>query len=1725
MCQRESRVQRQPSWHVSSDEFNVKTQKCTKSALRRTDEVPILDRNQSGERRMDQARTSKGLEPNSEKNAAKSSKENTNRLHDDAHPSVPPKKLENHAAQEAQKKTHKMGDAGKNIHPASDSKAINNNGKKPAGTQLPSITIDHVVDKLIDKAKELKSDAQKLAGAIIHPLTPGEILKPKKEIYLDGTLSSPDNKRSLKVVHNEILDHSDKKLGTLDPIKGKITFAEDAKEQNKDLNSYINQWKFDGKENGIHERTLVTSSDMSNGRVMLAESKDGERKNCDIRMGMLIDSTTGEQLGTIKPPSEKNGNYEGGSIRFKNGKEVQLDALNGSSFEFELMGQTGKQGRSIRIYATDKAQEKLVDLDKLTDDARRNRDKASYAFSEESNKSYLDVSKYWNSASGKKAELKEESDAATKTHKEAEDLVEQLLSAKSTKALLDPSKDIYDEFKIKHAALKEAPNSRSSEQKLISVKELRSDEDTNKVNAKLRIGNDLYEIQKGDLFRVNEDASGMLNRETDSCGELKPGYRISFKDGRNVNLHSENRVILDMQIEGETERHQIVGLGAARKADDGSMLPGGLVDRRALRQEADLAADEAGKGNIKYFENKPIITGGVTDFLMGGRQNIIEGIQDSVKTQVQAINKELDQLFADESFKTDNFDNNRIDQNLRATTNFMRDLNLSAQDSQQLAEDGLQLQHSASEGATIAATTFLTMGVGTVVNGFVKAGQLSRMAGAGIELASCTVAGGSSSVVMRHTRATDAEQVGRNFAGGMVEGATMFVGGQIARGFAELKSLVPVQRIARELEIVNGTGATTAGGKLVNAMAGSRTAENLITGAVKIGNAGLQTTGFTLAGAARQKEGSWSDYVSAGKLATGTLWFLTGDLAGSMLGRGITGMNRAAQGSSSAWLNTLAREHAKDSIISRQISSIPTTTTTMFTFSSLGAIESAYDSERKQLAKELNKAADQISFSDVWKHSDKGAILHDALSQGAMAAIFSPAVAIGHGGIEAVEKRFGPKAAETQATKSAIPDLYHPDPEAIAQQAESSGKVMLGTLSTEAAGKQFSKDATASIENLLNAARSSNQKGDLFIDATEHTAEETKAMEKEAAVLQVHLNKYLKQMNLPTVELQVKDLSHWGVVPAYYNDGVVVLNSKQLGKLSVSEIRGFLYHELTHHDQTALVIKRVLDQQNIGTTADAKQMSDIVAKCTELTKRADGKEDGLSFSEKMVRQVIELRKGEPLTEADAKRADKLASDYRNYVEIPELHKIADAKYDTIYEKNAKLQNKALNEFLADMGNTKNNKYWWGAESSATIQARVSEFKTALTKMPAEKAKHFLSELLKQRTNEVNAEWKAGFDKYMQLPELEAYSNQRFLEALSSQIDKVIPKLELGFEATTLEPPSHAGDKGIYSYRVEKLDPKSLDLEYLDKAEYLENDQYLHGLETLLAKLGTNSGLTESQINRINETATSIRQEMEHDIYTLPSDKLATEEQKLALAWHVLWENLQKNRYGTEGDEQLRRCKITADEISFALLALTAGTNMPKYPTLDSVLNKLCPQGIPSMFKVPLKPMTKGDERRIAFPIDQGTIDHHFKAETPSGRVMDPQHIYKSHLVWSFLNGVLPEGVLVTEFEKLAAVGASRRPGYQYTLDYEASARKDTNGRLAKYRNPITVIIEELTSASGTHWIYKTHYENSNSYRAPQISATTSQSNSAPQVSRQSDSQQFVRKSSSQQYRQGNGKAS
>lgn len=1671
---------------------------------------------------MKQGKLSNGLEAHSEKTPAKGSKEHISRLHEDAHPSVQQRQGEQQNNQVAHKGTAKTKEAGRTNHPLSDS-AAKDIGKKSNGPNLPSITIEQIAEKLTDKAKDLRSEAQKIAGAIMHPFSPSEPLKPKKEIFLDGTLSSPDNAKLLKVVHNEILDQGDKKLGTIDPLKGKVTFTEYAKEQNKDLNSYLNQWKFDGRENGMHERTLVTDSDMSNGRVMLCESKDSERRRCDIRMGMLIDSSTGEQIGTIKPPREKNGNYEGGSIKFKNGKEVSLESMNGSSFEFELMGQTGKHGRPIRIYATEKAKEKLVDLDKLTDDAKRNSHKASNAYAEESSKSYLDVSKYWNSASGKKDELKKESETAARMENAAEDLVEQLLTAKSTKALLDPSKDIYDEFKIKHAALKEAEGSKSSEQKLISIKELKSEQDTNKVNAKLRIGNDLYQIRKGDLFRISEGAAGTLSTEEAPCGELKPGYKVSFKDGRDIDLHSENRVILDMQIEGETERHQIIGLGATRKADDGSLLPGGLVDRRALRQEADLAATEAGKGNIKYFENKPIVTGGLTDYFMGGREYILEKIQDSVRTQVQAIDKELDQLFASESFQTDNFDNNRIDQNLRATTNFMRDLNLSAHDSQQLAEDGLQLQHQASEGATIAATTFLTMGVGTVVNGFVKAGQLSRMAGVGIELAGCTVAGGSSSTIMRHTRTTDAEQAGRNFAGGMLEGATMFIGGQIARGFGQLKSLVPAQRLARELEIVNGTGATKASGKLLNAMAGSRSTENLITAAVKIGNAGLQTTGFTLAGAARQKEGTWNDYLSAGKLATGTLWFLTGDIAGSMLGHGINVLNKTAEGSNKAWLNTLAREHAKDSIISRQISSIPSTTTTMFTFSSLGAIESAYDAERKRLSKEMNKSENEISFSDVWKHADKGAILQESFSQGAMSAIFSPAIAIGHAGIEAVEKRFGPTASKAKITHSELPDFYHPNPHEIAQQADRAGKILHGDLSKQTAGKQFSEVTSSSIENLLKAARP-NQKADITLESAENASEMTEKIRREAAVLQDNLNKFMKQMQLPAVEIRVKDLSHMGVVPAYYEAGVIVLNSKQLGNTSVREISGFLYHELTHHDQTALVIKRVLDQLNVGTTADSKKISEIIERCTELTKRADGREQAVSFSERMVTEVIELRNGERLTEADAKRADKLASDYRNYVEIPELYKIADEKYEATYKENAKLQRKPLNEFLADMSSLKDNTHWWGAESSASIQARVAEFKELLSKMPVEKAQQFLSELMKQRTNEVNAEWKGGFEKYMQMPELEAYANQRSVEAVHSENDKVIPNLEIGMSEPISEQPVLARDKGVYSYRIEKLDPNSLDLEYYDRAEYLENDQYLHGLDQLLKKLEPNSGLTDTQIKSINLTANLIRKEMERDAYTLPSDKLATEEQKLALAWHVLWENLQRNRYGTEGDEQLRRCKITADEISCALLALTAGTSMPKYPTLDSVLSKLCPQGIPSMFKVPLQPMPAGDDRRISFPIDQGTINHHFKADSPSGRIMDPQHIYKSHLVWGFLNGVLPEGMLVTGFEKLAAVGGSRRPGYEYTLDYEAAARLDANGRPAKYRNPITVIIEEVTSDSGTHWIYKTHYEKSNAYRPAQASPTTAQPNAASQLSRQSGTQQFARKHN-QPFLQGNSKAS
>lgn len=172
---------------------------------------------------------------------------------------------------------------------------------------------------------------------------------------LDGELKAPDG-RSIRIEKGVLKDSTGQTIAELDE-KGQIKKAGSGNKS--DINSEYDGWTFVGNDGGKH-RGFVCDRSMSSGRMFL-ELDPKTRLECDVRMGMVIDRKSGEQLAILSAPTDSGGKLNGGKLHFFETPpgEVALADMKNSSFDLALMGQTGVESR--RIQGLSMGSQKLAD--------------------------------------------------------------------------------------------------------------------------------------------------------------------------------------------------------------------------------------------------------------------------------------------------------------------------------------------------------------------------------------------------------------------------------------------------------------------------------------------------------------------------------------------------------------------------------------------------------------------------------------------------------------------------------------------------------------------------------------------------------------------------------------------------------------------------------------------------------------------------------------------------------------------------------------------------------------------------------------------------------------------------------------------------------------------------------------------------------------------------------------------------------------------------------------------------------------------------------------------------------------------------------------------------------------------------------------------------------------------------------------------------------------------
>lgn len=187
------------------------------------------------------------------------------------------------------------------------------------------------------------TEANKRMDLVFNQSTePGKRTEGLTGMFTNGT-------ESCSVVGGNMYDSKGKFIGHLNS-DGKIEFPTDAQppQQPKDINSYFHGgWQFQGTEDG-YSRTFDVNQKTTNGKIFLPPADGGPSVQYEVRMGMIINPKTHEEIGRFIPPDDVNGRLEGGYIITGTPpKAVPLAQYSKAVFDVELIGQTGIHARHI----------------------------------------------------------------------------------------------------------------------------------------------------------------------------------------------------------------------------------------------------------------------------------------------------------------------------------------------------------------------------------------------------------------------------------------------------------------------------------------------------------------------------------------------------------------------------------------------------------------------------------------------------------------------------------------------------------------------------------------------------------------------------------------------------------------------------------------------------------------------------------------------------------------------------------------------------------------------------------------------------------------------------------------------------------------------------------------------------------------------------------------------------------------------------------------------------------------------------------------------------------------------------------------------------------------------------------------------------------------------------------------------------------------------------------
>jgi GGDEF domain-containing protein len=573
-----------------------------------------------------------------------------------------------------------------------------------------------------------------------------------------------------------------------------------------------------------------------------------------------------------------------------------------------------------------------------------------------------------------------------------------------------------------------------------------------KVSGEMRIGHSHFYSDHGQLYKTTYDAATkQWVPHGAPCGKLEPGYRAQI-DGKTIDLQTESNFLFKMHLDGESNEHWIMGLGAPQRDASGKLVAGGLIDAKEVVRRGQEARREIDRAAKEYDDNQTWgpLGWAVDRGYFSGRGEQLDQIQQVTQDSQKLLDRQLTQMFC-QGLSSNTLATADIEHSVRAMQNRLSEMDISAGDASELSRQGQQVQSNVREGAAMAATTVLTGGVSMAVG----AGTLTATQAFGV-----VAAGGAfSSAAIRQTKGATLTETMANAGGGGFEALIMYGGGNLSwlsknfrtvggstellelvnnketltelqamarqRGLlSEISNLAKLQGEGRAVNITGGVVANLADHpqamKLVSLINKGKNAEvnalfeilsdekaaSLLKSAATsgggklqalgyagaVGNAYLQSTGFSLVNAS--KTDGWHE-LTRSKLLEGGAYMLLGEAAGA-----------AAQSKAMGEieLERTFRGYKVGQFADGMISATAGGTINNSVFTALNARASAREFERNNIAAELHIDKGLITDEIYEAHKNQSrinAFILDAAIDGAATMALSSPVAhfMTHGAI------------------------------------------------------------------------------------------------------------------------------------------------------------------------------------------------------------------------------------------------------------------------------------------------------------------------------------------------------------------------------------------------------------------------------------------------------------------------------------------------------------------------------------------------------------------------------------------------------------------------------------------------------------------------------------------------------------------------------------------------------